>query len=311
MSNASISTMSVKTLIKYRIFPILLALLSSISLTAVVSVDSICSGSFFERFGFDTIAERYNPERSDLVKVTYHAESSEEPITYFIDAWLPIFLRHPDVYIESFLNGTYGYIYSFSNCGDDTSRTGFMFTISVTQATDDCCIHFLFKDNIREKAYKYAYASQVIPGLAQLMNPGTYTLVLLICAGYLCRKGRWKDLLVLANSVLSIAVCVASPVNGYLRYALSYLACKPLTICWYIGRFGPDGTDPGKEELSLEPEALQEALPEARDIKDNQYFNEESVDAAASDEKLMSEGDAGSAAVNTPEDVAEIAWECP
>lgn len=50
MTEASTSTMSAKTLIKYRILPILLALLSSISLAAVVSVDSIGSGSFLERF---------------------------------------------------------------------------------------------------------------------------------------------------------------------------------------------------------------------------------------------------------------------
>ena len=198
---------------------------------------------------YDELAELYNPELSDPVKSTYHGESTEDLISYFTDAWLPMFLRHPGVYVESLLNNCFGYLYPFYN--QDFKATWLLHIQGDPVATGDLDIHYLFDDGLRNGATSsyadlweesltgiYCEAWRTIPGLAQLVNPGTYTWVLLICAGYLCRRKRYRDLLVLAAPALSLAVCIASPVNGLLRYALPLIACTPVIIAWCVGSFG-------------------------------------------------------------------------
>ena len=79
---------------------------------------------------------------------------------------------------------------------------------------------------------RYADLWSQIPGLAQICNAGTYTWIVILLLGYLIYRKRWKGILVLAAPALNVAICIASPVNGLLRYAFPLMACMPAVIFW-------------------------------------------------------------------------------
>lgn len=181
---------------------------------------------------YDVLAESYMPEISDHVKDTYINSSTSEQRADYFRAWFQMFLRHPKVYFEATFHNTYGYYYPFHNC---TALGAYQFYIQgAPLANGDFDIHYVFSENTRFKISGYAQAWRWIPVLSQMMNPGTYTWLLLVMAGYIIYRKRWKGTLLLIPPFLNVAVCIASPVNGYLRYAIPLIACTPILIYWVL-----------------------------------------------------------------------------
>ena len=181
---------------------------------------------------YDNLAQIYEPEISDHVKDTFRNSSSKEDLSNYFKAWFSMFCRHPGVYFEATFNNTYGYYYPFHNCN---KLGAYQFYIQGPPlATVDFDIHYVIPANIRQICDTYATIWRNIPGLAQLVNPGSYTWGILILGGYLIYRKRSKGLLVLAAPLLNVAVCIASPVNGYLRYAIPLIACTPVLIYWCL-----------------------------------------------------------------------------
>lgn len=185
---------------------------------------------------YDVLADSYMPEISDHVKDTYRNSSTPEERGRYFKAWFSMFLKHPKVYFEATFHNTYGYYYPFNNC---SALGAYQFYIQgAPLAKGDFDIHYIFSEDVRYKLTDYAQTWRWIPGFAQVMNPGTYTWLLLVIAGYIIYRRRWKGLLLLVSPLLNVAVCIASPVNGYLRYAIPLIACIPILVYWglVIGR---------------------------------------------------------------------------
>lgn len=179
---------------------------------------------------FDQLAKEYNPECSDPVKGHGPSFTLQNFLRYIKEAWLPMLFRHPGVYLEATFHSTFGYYYPFSN---RQALSAYQFyTKGKPLATGHFDIHYIFPNRIRGPIYTYAEAWRRIPGLAQTVNPGTYTWFLLIMAGFLWYCKEYGKILVLAAPALNVAVCIASPVNGLLRYALPLLACIPVMFWW-------------------------------------------------------------------------------
>lgn len=173
--------------------------------------------------------ENYNPENSDPVKNTFHAHSTED-IKEYVKVYFRMFLRHPNVYVEATLNNAYGYFYPFHNCN-------LLGAYQFYQQTDMLHINlseadYVFDENIRVIMANYANIWRNIPILAQLVNPGAYTWLLILLMGYIIYHRRYKDILVYISPMINILVCIASPVNGYVRYALPLMACIPPLIAF-------------------------------------------------------------------------------
>ena len=210
---------------------------------------------------YNSLAKRYNPLDADAVKDMFKRKSTDEELrAYFTDAWWPMFLKHPLVYVQAFLNNTYGYLYPFESIN---MLSAFPFYIKGSDSLKTIFdLEYVFPSGVRRKVTTFANAWRVIPGLAQLVNPGAYTWVLLAMGGYLCRRGRYRDLLALAVPFLNICVCLISPVNGYLRYALPLIACTPVIIAWCTRSFGPDGGAIERRERA--PAAGESMTPDDR-----------------------------------------------
>ena len=182
---------------------------------------------------YDIIAARYLPELADGVKDVYIESASKQDLINYFKAWFTMFLKHPEVYVSAFLNQTYGYYYPFSNY---TELSTFQFYIMGEPLdTGEFDIYYVFSPNIRENIIYYTEAWRTLPGLAQIVNPGTYTWILLFMIGYLIYKKQWKKAIPLLPAIMNIAICIVSPVNGYLRYAMPLMACMPILFyfCLY------------------------------------------------------------------------------
>lgn len=181
---------------------------------------------------YDSLAEIYEPEISDHVKDTFRNSSTTKELMNYFKAWFSMFLRHPGVYFEATFNNTYGYYYPFHNCN---KLGAYQFYIQgAPLATGDFDISYVIPENIRSLCDSYANMWRQVPVLAQLVNPATYTWILFIMAGYLIYSKKNKGLLILVAPFLNIAVCIASPVNGYLRYAIPLIACMPVLLYWCL-----------------------------------------------------------------------------
>jgi len=177
---------------------------------------------------FEQIAEVYYPEKSDAVKNKYRAEAGSQELMQYFKAWYSMFQKHPGIYIEAALEGSYGYYYPFRNC--NASERYFLYIQPA--AGGDMYWHYRFSNEIRRQMESYAELWVNLPIFAQLMNPGSFTWLLLLMAIYLIYKKKAKGIVLYIASFMNILICIASPVNGLVRYALPLMACMPSLIGW-------------------------------------------------------------------------------
>ena len=105
----------------------------------------------------------------------------------------------------------------------------------------------IFSKETRNQLRRYVDLWSQIPGLAQICNAGTYTWLVVMLLGYLIYRKRWKGILVLAAPVLNVAICIASPVNGLLRYAFPLMAAIPTVVFWGLA-YGEKSLDDKETE---------------------------------------------------------------
>lgn len=175
---------------------------------------------------FDQIAEAYYPEKSDAVKNKYRTEAGSQELIQYFKAWYSMLKKHPGVYLEAALEGSYGYYYPFRNC--NASERYFLYIQPA--AGGDMYWHYRFSNEIRRQVEAYAELWAKLPMFAQLMNPGSYTWLLLIMTAYLIYRKKIKGTVLFIAPFMNILICIASPVNGLVRYALPLMGCMPLLI---------------------------------------------------------------------------------
>lgn len=87
---------------------------------------------------------------------------------------------------------------------------------------------------MRGAVKNWALAWRDFPLIAQIVNPGTYTWLLIIIAGLILAYCAKWNLVVLVAPFFNVLVCIASPVNGLLRYAWPVAAAMPTIIWWLV-----------------------------------------------------------------------------
>lgn len=182
----------------------------------------------FMAMSLDELKEGYNEELSDPVKGKTKVQSMEELLRYG-NVWLHMGLRHPGIYLQATINNTYGYYYPFHN---PEHRRGYQYYIKEDPNFD---IKYNNKKSVNLIS-GYAHTWRVFPGISLLSSPGTYTWLTMIGIMILLKKRRYRELSVTSVFVLHILVCIASPVNGDLRYAMPLIACMPVYIAWVMTR---------------------------------------------------------------------------
>lgn len=191
---------------------------------------------------YESLRNIYNPEIADPVKGTYKQNVSEADFRRYLSVWWKQFLNHPVTYIMSSLNGTYGY-YSLDaeiKGKDDPYR------IEDNPSINTGYFDIHYTSPLAEKGIKvlreFSYFEMSIPIVGLLYNLGFYTWINIFLGAKLKYLNKGRDIVALIPSFVTVLICIASPVNTYIRYMLPVLAVTPLSIAFVLSKVSEQTT---------------------------------------------------------------------
>lgn len=196
-------------------------------------------------FDYNELPNVYEPHLADWVKnCLREQEGSETNPTgshfaalkkNYLKVWFAQFLRHPLTYIDAFFECSYGYYYP--EVGTYKEGLGFyveeryMFTESMSDAKQ---IEQLAPARfLLEQISKLEF----VPGIGMLYRCGFYAWCVIFAFAYLLVRKKYVSLIVTIPAVVNILVCMISPVNTCIRYAMPTMCMVPiiLAVMWYQG----------------------------------------------------------------------------
>ena len=179
----------------------------------------------------ETIGELYNPLLTDPVKNTYRENVGKKELAAYFKAWFQMFFRHPRTYLDSFLQFSSGYFDPFHMASRAVKRPFYISSIRGEKVEGVAMTHPAPK-SLRRTFVEYTDMVYTTPLVEQLIFPGTYFWVCAVCFLLMWHKRRFRQMAVYSLPFLRVAMCLASPVAGYLRYTLPLLSITPLMIAW-------------------------------------------------------------------------------
>lgn len=173
----------------------------------------------------DTIAERYEPTKSDNVKSTYReAATAAERWAYF-KAWFQMGLRHPDVYLQATMNNYYNYfypgrqttgLYSYSWSEDRMERA------NEVMEEKGLSLELRHPDVLAEARESYQTLRENLfrsPLFSLLNSASVYVWGLILLAVYHIKRRDREGLALTVPLLAFLCFYLMGPVNGeYFRY---------------------------------------------------------------------------------------------
>lgn len=182
--------------------------------------------------GYESLAKRYDPEKSDPVKNGYNKYATKKDLIAYFKVWLKGLINRPLVYIEATIHNIYGYFspqktnwYLYFDYNNTITRDGLL------------DYHYNNFENLRSYLAMFGQAFPYIPLVGLISNIGFNTWLLLGLSFYSIIKKKKEFLIVLSPLLVSLLICVASPVNTYFRYAMPYIFIMPCLFSLIIHRF--------------------------------------------------------------------------
>ena len=173
---------------------------------------------------YETLPELYDPTCADPVKDVVNVELSD-PVEYF-STWFTMGLKHPDTYVDAFLNMNYGYLApNEQNVEPDLSAAYHEQLINMGFSRQQGDIPIQIFSNI-------VFINVVFPFLRYLTMPGLYTWIIIISIFLLIKFKKKHSIILLVPAIMTILVCLASPLCNGMRYELPVLFSTPLIISW-------------------------------------------------------------------------------
>ncbi len=176
--------------------------------------------------GYEGLAEAYNPLLSDDVKGRF--SGNKDALAPYFSVWIKHFTRHPLVYAEATLANSIGFYYTDAKL-DNGGAVGFSRDMAQNIAQAIGGIPFNESGGVlralRIAAIAFFKVVGNIPFMWFLCSTALYNWLSLFLFVRELRQRRCKKVVLLAPSVMGIAVCIASPTftrNGD-RYALSII----------------------------------------------------------------------------------------
>lgn len=173
---------------------------------------------------YDTLAERYLPEFSDRVKEQYNNDATREDWEAYLKVYWKQFLEHPVTYLDAVLNKCYGYFYP-----DDPGRTKAYYVVGADifrLNADGYDLKSKFPALVEGMDHFMTYFRE-IPLIGYTTSIGFYFWCTFLFMFFLIRCKKAKLLALYVPALITLLVCVASPVNAYFRYGLSVVFTVP------------------------------------------------------------------------------------
>ncbi len=177
---------------------------------------------------YDTLAERYDPEISDPVKNKYNKYTTSEELKEYFQVWMKGLLKHPVTYIDATVENVYGYFYP------EKTNWYVYYKYDTRITKDGFDYHYNSLKGLRSALAGFAVAFPEIPIIGLLSNIGIATWIVFLLVAYVIYKKDYKKLVFYLPALISILVCVASPVNTYFRYTMPYVFGLPIMIAFVL-----------------------------------------------------------------------------
>ena len=175
-------------------------------------------------YEFEILPEIYEPTCADPVKDRINIEI-DQPFVYF-KAWIKMGIKHPGTYFDAFMNMNYGYLApNEQNVEPDLSE-------SYDQQLTDMGFCRVQGDIPIQIFSKLVFINVVFPFLRYLTMSGLYTWIVIISCALLIKYKRKAAICLLVPEIMTILVCLASPLCNGLRYELPVVFVTPLIIVW-------------------------------------------------------------------------------
>lgn len=156
----------------------------------------------------------YDPNLSDPVKNRFKKDSTKEELINYFKVWFKNFFKYPTDYIQATLNNTYQYFYP-----DQNKNIGYTSLEGLDDGIFDVKINTKF-DGARTIIVNMHKALRNLPIIGMIYRVGFHIYMMLIAIGYLIWKKQYKMIVVLMPLIITLLICLASPVNGHWRYSL-------------------------------------------------------------------------------------------
>ena len=181
--------------------------------------------------GYETLAKRYNPTISDPVKNEFNKYTTKKELFAYLKVWFKCFFKHPLVYIEATLNNIYGYF-------SPQSTNWYIYYKYDTRITEDKLVNYHYNNlsSLRLILSSFAQGFPYIPLIGLISNIGFNTWLLLGLTTYSIFKKKKEYLIVLSPLLISLLICVVSPVNTYFRYAMPFIFIMPFIFTLIVTR---------------------------------------------------------------------------
>ncbi|MBP5738181.1 MAG: hypothetical protein J6X38_03780 [Abditibacteriota bacterium] len=180
----------------------------------------------------DSIAAKYDPRIADEVKATFRNDATKEEIAEYVKVWKTRCVRRPGVALAAWWNIAYPFL-----CAPDA------YMLCSRGIADEEVLMAMYDRPASDAVLRLGQPAPVaklgklidafiklfknIPVLCVLGQAATYFyLILFACFAFIATK-RYKYLTAAVPALLSVAVCMASPVFGT-RYALPYICAAPI-----------------------------------------------------------------------------------
>ena len=173
---------------------------------------------------------------SDPVKFTFRQYGEGRAVeaaalAEYRKTWLSMFTEYPLTYLEAFVAGNSGY-YAFTP-KIDAARTyhyqgGIRFVFETYDLGDDPLYLHTAQigalADVRTLLAAYSRGWRRVPLLELILFCPMYTWLLAAAALSMLRRRRGRELIAFLPALLSLGVCLLSPVNDYFRYFLPIVA---------------------------------------------------------------------------------------
>lgn len=187
------------------------------------------------------LPEFYRPHISDPVKSTYKLNKKsyeDEALREYFAQWLKMFFKHPGVYIKATMAHSYRY-YAFTPSAPSFFMTRFevydpVFNFSLIPESGGL-------RTILDELYSQLW---MIFFVYILYVGAFYTWSALLLGLFCLTNGQRKKIIALLPILISMLVCIASPVNGMFRYYLPVIESFPLLLAFIA-------SDTGREKPAL------------------------------------------------------------
>ena len=185
------------------------------------------------------LPQLYEPWISDPVKYTFRqygtgAQNEKAALAEYRQTWLSMLKKYPLTYLESFFAGNVSYYTFAPKLEGETynNQAGNRLVFETYELGDSRGPDPRFLDTTQMAALEpvrrlialAARGVRHIPLLGLLYACASYTWVIVGAALSVAQQKRWRMLIAFLPALMSLAVCMLSPVNDYFRYFLPIVA---------------------------------------------------------------------------------------